>query len=87
MRKDVLRMTPESISQYMANFQNTLPAEVLYNLWAQERERILAAGKRSRDPHVLSMLDGFDRAVDTIDQWVSKKPKQVVPAVFEETPQ
>lgn len=48
-----------------------------------EREEILMRGKKSRDPHILSMLEGFDqaasffqRAVDTIRE--NNKP------VFEE---
>ena len=28
----------------------------------QEREEILLVGKKTRDPHILSKLDGFDQA-------------------------
>ena len=43
-------------------FMNTPLYENYVECLRQEREVILMEGKKTRDPHILSKLDGFDQA-------------------------
>ena len=41
-----------------------------YECLRLEREEIIMAGKRSRDPHILSKLDGFDQAASFFERQI-----------------
>lgn len=41
-----------------------------YDCLLSEREKILMEGKKTRDPHILSKLDGFDQAASFFQRCV-----------------
>lgn len=53
-----------------AQFVQTDLYKNYYECLLAEREEILMRGKKTRDPHILSMLEGFDQAASFFQRTV-----------------
>ena len=67
-----LEMTQDSVISHMRSLRANDSVEVLQGLWALEREKIIAEGKKLRQGDAWAMLDGFDRASSAIVRWAAK---------------
>lgn len=56
-----------------AEFTGTDLYKNYYESLRLEREEILMVGKRTRDPHILSKLEGFDQAASYFQRCVDTK--------------
>lgn len=68
-----LRQTVDTVITRVRNINNEKETELLFQLWALERESIIARGKKTKDATVLSELEGYDNASSLISRWAGKK--------------
>lgn len=57
----------------LAEFTRTPLYKNYYESLNLEREEILLVGKRTRDPHILSKLEGFDQAASYFQRCVDSQ--------------
>ncbi len=67
-----LMMTESEFTHTMRRLRANKDFQVLQSFWLTLRIAICEAGKKTRDPHQWSKLDGFDAAIQAPDVWAAK---------------
>lgn len=69
----ILKYTTEEIAREMSRFRMSATGEILFNLWAREREKLLSRGKSGHKAEDWYALEGFDKAISIIDFWADTR--------------